>query len=71
LKTPESTERTHFSEEPTEWPRGLDVEVHGDDAIPHTGTVMTRMLTDRTGLTRELSGALSRSGMSKKDTPVH
>jgi hypothetical protein len=34
------------------------MEVRGDDVVSHVGTVITRMLADRTGLTRELSDAL-------------
>jgi hypothetical protein len=44
----------------TGWSNGLDIEVRGDDVVSHTGTVITRMLADRTGLTGELSGALAR-----------
>ena len=35
----------------TDWSRGLDIEVSGDDVVSHTGTVITRMLADATGLT--------------------
>ena len=44
----------------TDWSKGLDIEVRGDDVVSHTGTVVTRMLADRTGLTGELSDALAR-----------
>ena len=44
----------------TDWSKGLDIEVRGDDVVSHTGTVITRMLADRTGLTGELSDALAR-----------
>jgi hypothetical protein len=44
----------------TDWSKGLDIEVRGDDVVAHTGTVITRMLADRTGLTGELSDALAR-----------
>jgi hypothetical protein len=36
------------------------MEVRGDDVVSHTGTVITRMLADRTGLTGALSDALAR-----------
>jgi len=44
----------------TNWSRNLDVEVRGDDVVSHTGSVITRMLADRTGLTSALSDALAR-----------
>lgn len=44
----------------TEWSRRLDVEVRGEDAVSHTGSVITRMLADATGLTSALSDALDR-----------
>src|SRR5574337_927455 len=44
----------------TEWSRRLDVEVRGDDVVSHTGSVITRMLADKTGLTSALSDALWR-----------
>ena len=44
----------------TDWSRGLGIEVGGDDVVSHTGTVITRMLSDRTGLTGALSDALAR-----------
>ena len=44
----------------TNWSRNLDVEVRGDDVVSHTGSVITRMLADRTGLTSGLSDALAR-----------
>ena len=44
----------------TEWSRHLDVEVRGDDVVSHTGSVITRMLADKTGLTGALSDALYR-----------
>jgi len=44
----------------TEWSRGLDVEVRGDDVVSHAGSVITRILADATGLTSELSDALWR-----------
>jgi hypothetical protein len=45
------------------WSRTLAVEVRGDDVVSHTGCVLTRMLADNTGLTRELSTALARDGV--------
>jgi hypothetical protein len=44
----------------TEWSRGLDIEVRGDDVVSRTGNVITRMLADKTGLTTEMSDALIR-----------
>lgn len=44
----------------TNWSRNLAVEVRGDDVVSHTGSVMTRMLADRVGLTNALSEALFR-----------
>ncbi|MGF2943596.1 IS1380 family transposase, partial [Mycobacterium sp. Lab-001] len=44
----------------TGWSRHLDVEVRGDDVVSHTGSVITRMLADKTGLTGALSDALYR-----------
>jgi len=44
----------------TDWSKGLDIEVRGDDVVSHTEAVITRMLADRTGLTGELSDALAR-----------
>ena len=44
----------------TNWSRGLGVEVRGDDVVSHTGSVIVRMLADKTGLTSALSGALVR-----------
>lgn len=44
----------------TDWSNGLDIEVRGEDVVSHTGTVITRMLSDRTGLTGALSDALAR-----------
>ena len=44
----------------TNWSRDQGVEVRGDDVVSHTGSVITRMLADKTGLTSELSDALAR-----------
>jgi hypothetical protein len=44
----------------TEWSRKLGIEVRGDDVVSHTGSVITRMLADKTGLTVEMSDALRR-----------
>ena len=44
----------------TNWSRDLGVEVGGDDVVSHTGSVIVRMLADKTGLTSALSGALAR-----------
>jgi len=44
----------------TDWSNGLDIEARGEDVVSHTGTVITRMLSDRTGLTGALSDAPAR-----------
>src|SRR5665647_913552 len=44
----------------TDWSHGVDIEVRGDDVVSHTGSVITRMLADATGLTGALSEALAR-----------
>jgi len=44
----------------TNWSRNLGVEVRGDDVVSHIGSVMTRILADRTGLTGALSTASAR-----------
>jgi DDE family transposase len=44
----------------TDWSRGLGIEVHGDDVVSRTGSVITRMLVDNIGLTSALSDALYR-----------
>lgn len=44
----------------TNWAHDLDVEVRGNDVISHTGSVITRILADRTGLTSALSDAIGR-----------
>ena len=51
----------------TGWSRDLTVEVVGRGVVSHTGSVALRALADRTGLTGELSAALTRRGF----TPVH
>jgi len=45
----------------TNWAADLDIEVRGDDVISHTGSVITRILADRIGLTNGLSDALARA----------
>ena len=49
------------------WSKGLGVEVGGHGVVSHIGSAAARMLADRTGLTRALSGALARRGFA----PVH
>ena len=44
----------------TDWSRNYRVEVGGDEVGSHAGNVITRMLADRTGLTEQLSAAISR-----------
>ena len=44
----------------TNWSRNLGIEVRGDDVVSHTGSVIVRMLADKTGLTSALSAALAR-----------
>lgn len=44
----------------TNWSHNLDIEVRGNDVISHTGSLITRMLADRTGLTSALSDAIAR-----------
>lgn len=44
----------------TNWSRNLGIEVRGDDVVSHTGSVIVRMLADKTGLTNALSAALTR-----------
>lgn len=51
----------------TSWSAGLSVTGDGTGVVAHAGSVATRMLADRTGLTRELSKALTRRSF----TPVH
>ena len=49
------------------WSKGLDVEAGGHGVVSHIGSAATRLLADRAGLTRALSGALARRGFS----PLH
>jgi hypothetical protein len=49
------------------WSKGLDVETGGHGVVSHIGSAATRLLADRAGLTRALSGALARRGFS----PLH
>src|SRR5680860_1261780 len=51
----------------TSWSAGLSVTGDGTGVVAHAGSVATRMLADRTGLTQELSKALK----SRSFTPVH
>jgi Transposase DDE domain group 1 len=49
------------------WSKGLDVEVGGRGVVSHAGSAATRLLADRSGLTRALSGVLARRGF----VPLH
>jgi Transposase DDE domain group 1 len=49
------------------WLKGLSVEVGGHGIVSHAGSAATRLLSDRTGLTRGLPGALARRGF----VPLH
>jgi hypothetical protein len=49
------------------WSKGLDVETGGHGVVSHIGSAATRLLADRAGRTRALSGALARRGFS----PLH
>lgn len=51
----------------TSWSSGLSVSADGVGVVAHAGSVATRLLADRTGLTAELSAAMSRRGF----VPVH
>src|SRR5680860_149627 len=51
----------------TSWSAGLSVTGDGTGVVAHAGSVATRMLADRTGLTQELSKALK----SRSFAPVH
>lgn len=51
----------------TSWSAGLSVTGDGSAVVAHAGSVATRMLADRVGLTGELSGALRRRSFR----PVH
>jgi hypothetical protein len=44
------------------WSQGLKVEVGGAGTVAHAGIVLPRLLADRIGLTRGLSGVLARAG---------
>lgn len=44
------------------WSQGLKVEAGGDGTVAHAGIVLPRLLGDRLGLTRGLSGVLARAG---------
>ena len=46
----------------TSWSAGLSVTADGVGVVAHAGSVATRLLADRTGLTSELSMAMSRRG---------
>ncbi|MGH3828813.1 MAG: IS1380 family transposase, partial [Pseudonocardiaceae bacterium] len=43
----------------TGWSKGLDVTADGEGVVSHAGLVLLRHLTDKTGLTGGLSGALA------------
>ncbi len=49
------------------WSSGLSVTVDGSGVVAHAGSVATRLLSDRTGLTGGLSSALTRRSFR----PVH
>lgn len=51
----------------TSWSTGLSVSADGVGVVAHAGSVATRLLADRTGLTGELSKAMLRRGF----VPVH
>ena len=51
----------------TSWSAGLSVTADGVGVVAHAGSVATRLLADRTGLTGELSKAMVRRNF----TPVH
>lgn len=51
----------------TSWSAGLSVTADGVGVVAHAGSIATRLLADRTGLTDELSKAMTRS----KFTPGH
>ena len=46
----------------TSWSVGLSVSAGGVGVVAHTGSIATRLLADRTGLTAELSKAMARRG---------
>ena len=46
----------------TSWSQGLSVSVGGRGVVSHTGSVLTRLLADRVGLTGALSKSLARPG---------
>jgi len=52
----------------TGWSRNLTVEVAGRGVVSHTGSVALRALADRTGLTDEVSAALTRRGFAPVQT---
>ncbi len=51
----------------TTWSSGLSVTADGTGVVAHAGSVAVRLLADRTGLTAELSKALTRASF----VPVH
>lgn len=57
----------HSVGERTSWSTGLSVTADGVGLVAHAGGIATRLLGDRTGLTAELSRAMSR----RRFTPVH
>ena len=46
----------------TQWSKNLLVEVGGRGVVSHTGSVLLRLLADRTGLTQAISAASTRKG---------
>ena len=48
----------------TSWSAGLSVSADGVGVVAHAGSVATRLLADRTGLTAELSKAMARRNFS-------
>ena len=51
----------------TSWSAGLSVSGDGVGVVPHTGSIATRLLADRVGLTSGLSKAMARRNF----IPVH
>ncbi|GAA2159881.1 hypothetical protein [Humibacillus xanthopallidus] len=48
--------------EHTTWSSGLSVTANGTGVLGHAGSVATRLLADRVGLTQQLSPATARVG---------
>ena len=51
----------------TTWSTGLPVSADGSGVVAHAGSIAVRLLTDRSGLTRELSRATARRSFA----PIH